>query len=70
MATHTELQPLNESTRKVGSNIYNVVKAWAPRGFSQAAWEREQKVAGVQVVHCRRLSGGKAGSIYDIITSA
>jgi lysine/ornithine N-monooxygenase len=56
-------------TKTVNGREYNMIKAWAPKGFSETQYRSEVESYGSEVVHFQKLAGDKIGNVYDIIVS-
>ena len=64
---NTELKIIKLESKTVEGNTYNLIKAWTPKGFSQVKYQEQVESYGGELIHIKKLSGDKAGNVYDII---
>lgn len=61
------MKVLSSQIKTVEGKSYNLIKAWAPKGFSVTEYRSQVESYGSELVHIKKLSGDKAGNVFDVI---
>ena len=63
------MKVISSKIKTINGTDYNIIKGWAPKGFSPTQYKSEVESFGRELVHIQKLSGDKSGNVYDVIVT-